>query len=180
MDPLNPSGLSEDYNIIPNDEEFLFWSPEPDFSQYLSFGTEPGQTPPPLPDTPLQHISTSLSPNSDLENSSDLNLDVYLQQNPTFSPMTAPPPVNNTSSEESRARTPRVSHRCNSKDRTTHNLEDAIHVFAANPNTQVTPRKRKAFSPSQKAEVASTRRIGACVQCKKRKEAVSFHILSPK
>ena len=176
MDSLNPCGLSEDYNVISSDEVFLLWGSELNLSPFLSFDTDPGQMSLALPEPAFQHISTSLPPNSDFGESLDLIPDVDLQPNPTFSPMAAPLPVNNTSSEGSRARTWPASHRRNSEDRTKHNLEDAYHVFAANPNIEVTPRKRKAFSTSRKAEVALTRGIGACVQCKKRKGTVSFHI----
>jgi hypothetical protein len=189
MDSSNPWGLLED------DEEFLLWGSELDLSQFPSFDTDLGQMSLPLPDPPFQHFSTSLSPNSDLGKSSDLIPDGYLQPNPTFSPMTSPLPVpatvpaNNTSSEGSSsrdknsanqrtalARTRPAVHGRSSENGTKHNLEDAIHVFRANPNIEVTPRKRKTFSTSRKAEVALTRRVGACVQCKKRKETVSLHI----
>jgi hypothetical protein len=194
MDSSNPWGLSEAYGFTFNDEDFPFWGTELDYSQFLSSNTDLDQMSLQLPEPPFQHISTSLSPDADLGKSSGLISDGYLQPNPTFSPMTAPLPVNNPSSSDGSssrdknsvnqstllARTSPAIHGRSSENGTKHNLEDAIHMFPANPNREVTPRKRKAFSLSRKAEVALTRRVGACLQCKKRKETVRFHMRSSK
>ena len=60
-----------------------------------------------------------------------------------------------------------------SKGQRKRNWDDSILVFGANPETKVVHRKRKAFSPNRRKEVARNRLIGACVQCKLRRGPVS-------
>lgn len=62
--------------------------------------------------------------------------------------------------------------------------ENSIITFDANPDKQVIPRKRKAFGDPRRKEVAITRAVGACVQCKIRKGPVKptlilFLMLNP-
>ncbi|KAH7304893.1 hypothetical protein BKA65DRAFT_205484 [Rhexocercosporidium sp. MPI-PUGE-AT-0058] len=53
-------------------------------------------------------------------------------------------------------------------------ISESMVIFSATSNAEVKPRKRKAFSKSRKEEVALNRRIGACIQCKIKKNACSF------
>jgi hypothetical protein len=48
-----------------------------------------------------------------------------------------------------------------------------VVIFSTDQNKNVVPRRRKAFAPTRKKEVALNRLIGACVRCKLRKAAVS-------
>ena len=51
--------------------------------------------------------------------------------------------------------------------------QDHVVIFSTDQNKNVVPRRRKAFAPTRKKEVALNRLIGACVRCKLRKAAVS-------
>jgi hypothetical protein len=51
--------------------------------------------------------------------------------------------------------------------------DQSIIVFPANANSKKTPRQRKNFAKARRKEVALTRRVGACIQCKLKKSSVS-------
>jgi len=51
--------------------------------------------------------------------------------------------------------------------------QNHVVIFSTDQNKNVVPRRRKAFAPTRKKEVALNRLIGACVRCKLRKAAVS-------
>ena len=51
--------------------------------------------------------------------------------------------------------------------------KDSVVVFPVNPLTNPVPKRRKPFGPTERAEVALNRMIGACAQCKVRKGRVS-------
>lgn len=56
---------------------------------------------------------------------------------------------------------------------------DSIVVFPARADSRKTHRERKSFGNARRKEVALTRRVGACVQCKLKKTSVSmaYHYL---
>lgn len=54
-------------------------------------------------------------------------------------------------------------------------IAESVVVFSTTSDLEIKPRKRKAFSKSRKEEVALNRLIGACIQCKIKKNAVSNH-----
>lgn len=193
--------LSFDIGPDPGQFFFLDTGPDPaqllssdtsqDPSQFLSIEIDPGQMSLPLPAPPFKHSTTPSPPKPAVEKSSDRILNGYLLPNLTLSPMATPLPIpaNGTSSKGSSLRDQNSTNQrtppaitlpvvfgSGLANATKRKLEDSIHVFTANPNIEVTRRKRKTFSISRKAEVALTRKVGACVQCKKRKEAVSLHI----
>jgi hypothetical protein len=49
---------------------------------------------------------------------------------------------------------------------------DSIVVFPANPDVNLVQKRRRAFGPARREEVALNRMIGACTQCKTRKGRV--------
>jgi hypothetical protein len=49
---------------------------------------------------------------------------------------------------------------------------DSIVVFPANPDVNPVQKRRRAFDPARREEVALNRMIGACTQCKMRKGRV--------
>ncbi|KAG4443427.1 hypothetical protein IFR05_001106 [Cadophora sp. M221] len=53
-------------------------------------------------------------------------------------------------------------------------IAESVVVFSTTSDVEVKPRKRKAFSKSRKEEVALNRLIGACIQCKIKKNACTF------
>ncbi|KAH6718828.1 hypothetical protein BKA61DRAFT_262953 [Leptodontidium sp. MPI-SDFR-AT-0119] len=53
-------------------------------------------------------------------------------------------------------------------------IAESVVVFSATSDLEIKPRKRKAFSKSRKEEVALNRLIGACIQCKIKKNACTF------
>ena len=59
------------------------------------------------------------------------------------------------------------------KESTKRKIADSVFVFSLASNNEVKSRKRRAFSSSRKGEVALNRLIGACIQCKIKKNAVS-------
>jgi hypothetical protein len=54
---------------------------------------------------------------------------------------------------------------------------DSIVIFPANADSKKTPRQRRSFGSTRRKEVALTRRVGACVQCKLKKASVSPRLL---
>ncbi|KAL5314161.1 hypothetical protein ACEPPN_018585 [Leptodophora sp. 'Broadleaf-Isolate-01'] len=53
-------------------------------------------------------------------------------------------------------------------------IAESVVVFSTTSDLEIKPRKRKAFSKSRKEEVALNRLIGACIQCKIKKNACTF------
>jgi hypothetical protein len=51
--------------------------------------------------------------------------------------------------------------------------DQSIIVFPAKADSKKTPRQRKNFAKARRKEVALTRRVGACIQCKLKKSSVS-------
>jgi hypothetical protein len=72
--------------------------------------------------------------------------------------MAAPPPSKN---EEPRAK------------KTKKKWDKSIVIFPAKADSKKTPRQRRNFSKVRKKEVALTRRVGACIQCRLKKASVS-------
>jgi hypothetical protein len=50
----------------------------------------------------------------------------------------------------------------------------SIIVFPSKADSKKTPRQRKTFDKARRKEVALTRRVGACIQCKLKKASVSI------
>jgi hypothetical protein len=55
-------------------------------------------------------------------------------------------------------------------------IEDHLWSFSINENVVTPPRKRQAFSPGRRSEVAMVRKIKACQRCKMRKLSASIHL----
>lgn len=52
--------------------------------------------------------------------------------------------------------------------------DDSLIVFPANKDVSIGQRRRRAFAPSRRREVALNRLVGVCIQCKLRKGSVSL------
>jgi hypothetical protein len=50
--------------------------------------------------------------------------------------------------------------------------DKSVVVFSSKPNSTKAPRQRKSFGKSRREEVALTRKVGACIQCRIRKGSV--------
>jgi hypothetical protein len=55
--------------------------------------------------------------------------------------------------------------------------DKSVVVFSSKPNSTKAPRQRKSFGKSRREEVALTRKIGACIQCRIRKGSVKHNLL---
>ncbi|KAH9204311.1 hypothetical protein DL95DRAFT_471612 [Leptodontidium sp. 2 PMI_412] len=53
-------------------------------------------------------------------------------------------------------------------------IAESVVVFSVTSDLEIKPRKRKAFSKLRKEEVSLNRLIGACIQCKIKKNACTF------
>jgi hypothetical protein len=68
-----------------------------------------------------------------------------------------------------------LEQKCSSNDNSSEKAawDDSVIIFNANSEGKVVYRRRRAFSPRRRKEVAQIRRIGVCFQCKIRKGPVS-------
>lgn len=62
------------------------------------------------------------------------------------------------------------------KNQTKRELQDCISSFSIDESSVAPPRKRQAFSPNRRTEVAKIRRIKACQRCKMRKLSASLQL----
>jgi hypothetical protein len=87
---------------------------------------------------------------------------------PAWSNTTAVATVNSNDSSASH-----ISASSSSSSGNKRKLEDHVGVFSIRSNSEENRRKRKAFDPDTRKEVAVVRRVGSCSWCKARKIKVS-------
>ena len=65
------------------------------------------------------------------------------------------------------------------QSQTKRGIQDFLSSFSVNGTSEPPPRKRQAFSPSRRTEVAKVRKIRACQRCKMRKSTVKRYFNFP-